>query len=80
MILNYGQRLKEFAYRPLDLDRRINILEGSVRSGKTWALHPKILQGCRYPVKGWRVLTGVGRAEWICIKLPRALEGDVRGS
>ena len=60
-ILNFGPRLKEFAYRPLELDRRINILEGSVRSGKTWALHPKILQGCRYPIKGWRVLTGVSK-------------------
>lgn len=61
MILNYGPRLKEFAYRPLELDRRINLLEGSVRSGKTWALHPKILQGCRYQVNGWKILTGVSK-------------------
>jgi PBSX family phage terminase large subunit len=60
-ILNFGPRLKEFAYRPLELDWRINILEGSVRSGKTWALHPKILQACRYPVNGWKVLTGVSK-------------------
>ncbi len=59
--LNYGQRLKQFAYRPLEEDRRINILEGSVRSGKTWALHPKILQACRYNVGGWKVLTGVSK-------------------
>ena len=60
-ILNFGPRLKEFAYRPLELDRRINLLEGSVRSGKTWALHPKILQGCRYQINGWKVLTGVSK-------------------
>ena len=61
MRLNYGPRLKEFAFRPLELDRRINVLEGSVRSGKTWALHPKILQACRYNVNGWKVLTGVSK-------------------
>ncbi len=59
--LNFGPRLKRFAYQPLELDSRINILEGSVRSGKTWALHPKILQGCRYNVNGWKVLTGVSK-------------------
>ena len=56
--LNFGPRLKEFAYRPLELDARINILEGSVRAGKTWALIPKILYACRYPVNGWRIMTG----------------------
>ncbi len=59
--LNYGPRLKHFAYRPLELDSPINILEGSVRSGKTWALHPKILRACRYPVNGWRFLTGTSK-------------------
>lgn len=44
--------------RPLELDGRINILEGSVRSGKTWAMHPKILYACKYPVNGWRFITG----------------------
>jgi PBSX family phage terminase large subunit len=60
--LNFGPRLASFAYRPPDEDRRLNILHGSVRSGKTWALHPKALYGCRYPVKGWRVFTGVTKA------------------
>ena len=58
MRLNYGPRLKEFALRPLEEDRAINILTGSVRSGKTWALHPKILYACEYPVNGWRFITG----------------------
>lgn len=58
MKLNYGPRLKRFAYRPLEEDKRFSILVGSVRSGKTWSLHPKILYACRYPVGGWRFLTG----------------------
>jgi len=59
--LNYGPRLKQLAYKPLELDSRLNILEGTVRSGKTWALQPKILRACRYPVKGWRLITGVSK-------------------
>jgi len=54
----FGPRVKKFALYPMELDSPINILEGSVRSSKTWALHAKILQGCRYPVAGWRFITG----------------------
>jgi PBSX family phage terminase large subunit len=56
--LNYGPRIHDFALRPLHEDKRINILDGSVRSGKTWALHPKIWQACYSEVPGWRVLIG----------------------
>jgi len=59
--LNFGERLRRFAYRPIELDARINLLDGAVRSGKTWALHPKTLYACRYPVNGWRVITGVSK-------------------
>lgn len=59
--LNYGPRLKQFAFRPPEKDLPINILVGSVRSGKTWALHPKILYGCRYDVGGWRIITGTSK-------------------
>ena len=57
---NYGWRVHDFAYRPLHEDKRLNILTGSVRSGKTWALHPKILQASstNSSVRGWRVLVG----------------------
>ncbi len=48
--------------RPPELDAKINILVGSVRSGKTWGLHSKILYGCRYPVGGRRILTGVSKS------------------
>lgn len=58
-ILNYGPRIGYFALNPPEADARINILEGAVRSGKTWALHSKILYGCQYPVAGWKVITGV---------------------
>jgi hypothetical protein len=57
---NYGWRVLDFAYRRLEEDARINILTGSVRSGKTWALHPKILEASNTesPITGWRVLVG----------------------
>lgn len=62
MTLNYGPRLKSFAYRPLEDDRFINLLDGSVRSGKTVACWPKVLYACQYPVQGWRVMAGSSKA------------------
>lgn len=59
--LNYGKRLGDFAFTPIREDCRINILEGSVRSGKTWALHAKIIDGSRYDVGGWKFITGVSK-------------------
>lgn len=59
--LNYGPRLHEFAFRPLEEDKRINILVGAVRSGKTYSMIPKVLRGCRFNVGGWRLLTGVSK-------------------
>jgi PBSX family phage terminase large subunit len=58
--LKYGKRVRRFAFGALEKDRRINILDGSVRSGKTWALMPKILYASNTasPIKGWRVLFG----------------------
>jgi PBSX family phage terminase large subunit len=58
--LNFGPRVYDFAWGDLKDDRRINILTGSVRSGKTWALHPKIMKASvtDTPVAGWRVLVG----------------------
>jgi PBSX family phage terminase large subunit len=55
---SFGPRVGRFALYPIENDCRINILEGSVRSSKTWALHAKILQGCRYRIGGWRFITG----------------------
>lgn len=59
MILNYGPRLRRFAYTPPEKDKSKNILYGSVRSGKNFALFPKMLYACRSQVPGWRLITGV---------------------
>jgi PBSX family phage terminase large subunit len=60
--LNYGRRMEKFAMRPPELDAKINLLVGSVRSGKTWGLHSKILYLCDYNVGGRRLLTGVSKS------------------
>lgn len=62
MKLNYGPRMRRFALRPPEHDRRLNLLVGSVRSGKTWGLHYKILYLCDYDVAGRRLITGVSKA------------------
>jgi PBSX family phage terminase large subunit len=58
---NIGPKAGRFAMRPPELDRPINILEGAVRSGKTWSLHPKALYCCDYDVGGRKILTGVSK-------------------
>jgi PBSX family phage terminase large subunit len=60
--LNYGPRMERFAMRPPELDAKINGLVGSVRSGKTWGLHSKIMYLCDYPVQGRRLITGVSKS------------------
>jgi PBSX family phage terminase large subunit len=47
--------------RPPEDDWPINILEGAVRSGKTWCLHPKALYCCCYNVGGRKIITGVSK-------------------
>jgi PBSX family phage terminase large subunit len=47
--------------RPPEQDWSINILEGAVRSGKTWCLHPKALYCSDYRVDGRKVITGVSK-------------------
>src|ERR1022692_756389 len=58
---NFGPRAERFATRPPEQDWPINILEGAVRSGKTWCLHPKALYCCDYDVGGRKVITGVSK-------------------
>jgi PBSX family phage terminase large subunit len=60
--LNYGPRMERFAMRPPEADAKISGLVGSVRSGKTWGLHSKIMYLCDYRVQGRRLLTGVSKA------------------
>jgi PBSX family phage terminase large subunit len=56
---HFGEKAERFAFRHPALDRRINILEGAVRSSKTWAMLPKLLWLSRYPVAGHRIILGV---------------------
>ena len=58
---NFGPKAERFAMRPPEFDRPINILEGAVRSGKTYCLHPKAIYSCRYPVAGRKIITGVSK-------------------
>jgi PBSX family phage terminase large subunit len=58
---NFGPRAERFAMRPPEKDWPINILEGAVRSGKTWCLHPKAIYCCAYNVAGRKVITGVSK-------------------
>jgi PBSX family phage terminase large subunit len=60
-IFNFGASAERFAMRPPEKDWPINILEGAVRSGKTWCLHPKTLYCCQYNVAGRKVITGVSK-------------------
>src|SRR6185437_2991411 len=59
--INYGRRAELFAMRPPEKDPPINILEGAVRSGKTWCLHTKALYCCAYQVGGRKLFTGVSK-------------------
>lgn len=61
MTFKFGPRAERFAMRPPEQDWPINILEGAVRSGKTWCLHPKALYCCGYRVPGRKVITGVSK-------------------
>jgi PBSX family phage terminase large subunit len=55
----FGEKAFTVATTPPVQDAKITLLEGSVRSGKTYAIHPKIIQLCAYPIRGWRVIFGV---------------------
>src|SRR5580698_10203346 len=58
-IFNFGSSAERFAMRPPEQDWPINILEGAVRSGKTWCLHPKAIYCCDYNVGGQKLMTGM---------------------
>lgn len=61
MLKPFGKKAHAFATRPPLHDAPINILEGAVRSAKTWSMIPKLLQLAAYPVEGHRILTGVSK-------------------
>jgi PBSX family phage terminase large subunit len=58
-ILPFGRKVYSFGTRKPKDDKRITALEGSVRSGKTWGMHLKmLLHLCTYKVGGRRVIMG----------------------
>jgi PBSX family phage terminase large subunit len=58
----FGEKALRFILRPVANDAFINILEGTIRSGKTWAIIPKFKRLCEYQVDGYRLITGVSKA------------------
>ncbi len=62
MLMPYGSKAHEFAFRLPTDDARYNILAGAVRSSKTFAMLPKLILLCQYEVDGWRVITGVSKS------------------
>jgi PBSX family phage terminase large subunit len=60
--LIFSPKALRFIRRPPEKDKLINILQGATRSGKTFALIPKILTLSRYKVEGHRVICGVTKA------------------
>ena len=57
----FGQKAHTFITRPVADDKPMTILEGSIRSSKTFAVMAKLLPLCRYKVGGQRVITGVSK-------------------
>jgi len=59
----FGVKAYTFAFRHPSEDKPITILEGSIRSGKTYSFHPKIItQLCTYDVAGLKVIIGVSKS------------------
>lgn len=57
----WGQKALDFIYNPIANDAFINILEGSVRSGKTVAMIPKWINYIMTGPKGLLLMTGVSK-------------------
>lgn len=57
----WSKKHLDFILNPINKDARINILEGSVRSGKTIAMIPKWLEYIKFGPKGLLIMTGVSK-------------------
>lgn len=57
----FGEKILTFILNPIEKDARINILEGSVRSGKTVGMIPKWINYIKNGPKGLLVITGVAK-------------------
>lgn len=58
----FSAKARAFCQRRPAQDAWINILEGAVRSGKTWAMILKLLQLNFYEVAGLRLIVGVSKS------------------
>lgn len=55
----FGPKAHAFVTRPVHKDKKYTLLEGSVRSSKTFAVDAKLIsQLCLYPVAGKRIICG----------------------
>ncbi|WPS86477.1 PBSX family phage terminase large subunit [Brevibacillus halotolerans] len=57
----FGEKIMRFILNPIEKDARINILEGSVRSGKTVGMIPKWINYIKDGPKGLLVITGISK-------------------
>lgn len=57
----WSKKHLDFILNPIEQDARINILEGSVRSGKTVSMIPKWLEYIQFGPKGLLIMTGVSK-------------------
>jgi len=57
----FGEKITRFIINPIEKDARINILEGSVRSGKTVGMIPKWINYIKNGPKGLLVITGISK-------------------
>jgi PBSX family phage terminase large subunit len=58
----FGAKAHKFIKRPPAEDKKYTLLEGSVRSSKTFAIDAKmILHLCNYPVDGKRIICGTSK-------------------
>lgn len=57
----FGEKITRFILNPIEKDARINILEGSVRSGKTVGMIPKWINYIKNGPKGLLVITGISK-------------------
>ena len=58
----FSPKARAFIRRPPEHDASVNILSGSVRSGKTWAVVAKLALALNwYPVEGLRIIFGVSK-------------------
>lgn len=59
VFLKFGTKAHEFVKRPPKYDKKYTLLEGSVRSGKTFAIDAKLIAHlCLYQVRGKRIICG----------------------